>query len=84
MDEKKGMLSYIVEALEKGEFKAGLIVLEVETGEDKVFKGIERIVADLRGDNVSLAEKLYEESAHDIDSLGSEFLQTLLNQNWEE
>ena len=87
MDEKqqkREFIDLIIDVLEKGEFKAGCIILEVESGDDKTFKGIEHIVAEFRGDNVSLAKKLFEESGHDIDNLGSEFLQTLFNQNWDQ
>jgi len=80
---KKEFLDLIVDVLNKKEFKAGCIILEVETGNDKTFKGIERIVADLRGDNKKLADKLYEESGHDIENLGSEFLQKLVGKEWD-
>lgn len=80
---KRDFLDLIIAVLEWGEFKAGCIILEVETGDDKTFKGIERLVVDLRGNNKKLVDKLYEESGHNIEFLGSEFLQELVNKDWE-
>mgnify|MGYP000907091239 CR=1 FL=1 len=70
------MLDKIIEALNKKEFKAGFICLELENGKDKVFDGIQMIAVDLKGDNESLAKLLCEQSANDIENVDSDFLET--------
>lgn len=72
------LLDKIADAIKKGECKAGFIVLELETGKDKTFTGIERLMVDLRGDNDGLAQKIFEETGADLDLLESEFLETAI------
>lgn len=78
MEEKKGMLDLITDALKNKEVKAGFIIIEVETGDDKTFKGIDLIAADLKGDNKKLAERLYNENGCDPEFIESEFLTSFL------
>lgn len=80
MEEKKELLDYICDALKKREIKAGFMIIELETGEEKTFKGIDLIAADLRGDNEALAKRFFEEGCQDIESIESEFLTTLFDE----
>jgi hypothetical protein len=78
--DKKGLLDYICEALEKREAKAGFIILEVETGKEKTFGGIDLIAVDLKGDNAGLAKRFFEENGNDSENIESEFLSSLFDE----
>lgn len=80
MENKKGLLDYICEALEKKEAKAGFIILEVETGKDKTFGGIDLIAVDLTGDNEKLAKRFFEENGNEPENMESEFLSSLFGE----
>lgn len=75
---EKELLDHVAEAIQKRELKAGFMIIQFETGDDKVFKGIEKISLDLTGDNKQLAETFFEESGLYVgEKTESEFIDTL-------